>query len=417
MLVDPLEHGHAQVRPVGVAARADVIVHQIRFVVHLVEPPQPGDDAAVAVHREQRVRVGVGEQQRPRRHEGGDGRPLPFVGVVEQHAVAMVIDDLLGDVTFQIAHAADRDGALHALVGRRDPERGRAAAGDAGHADPIRVHVGPAHEIIDRSDAVPALDAGRGVAGRVPPPAAEVVGAVVFALDFAQLQRVDDQADVAVGREPHPLVLVRRLVAVAAAVGVAADVQDRRQLALDLLRPEEVAGDVQPRPALEVQLFDRHVAALQRPGHGRVERRLLRQRPQAEHVEVLLTKLRQTRLPFGPRRRPVEDALGQFRRFLLQIGVDHRVAGLHGGFVGARPGGQRQEHGRRRPEEQQSHTSAHEHYSLGSGAGWRSPMTPLGLRGSQKTRAATCMAAKRRSVGVQSLPKWALSRGTTAVKA
>ena len=55
------------------------------------------------------------------------------------------------------------------------------------------------------------------------------------------------------------------------------------------------------------------------------------------------------------------------------------------------------------PKQQDCDTCSHEHHSLGSGAA-RSPMTPLGLSGSQQTRAATCMAAKRISVGVQSPP-------------
>src|SRR5207244_4752199 len=68
------------------------------------------------------------------------------------------------------------------------------------------------------------------------------VGAVVDAPDLAELQRVQDNADVAVAAEPHPVVLEGGLVAVAAFVAVAADVDDRRQFALGLFGPVEVGG-------------------------------------------------------------------------------------------------------------------------------------------------------------------------------
>src|SRR5262249_4985033 len=149
------------------------------------------------------------------------------VAVHQEHAVAVAVDDLVGDVTLQVAHAADRHGHLDALVGGADPDRRRPAAGDAGDADAVRIDILAAHQIIDGADAVPALDAGGRVAERLPPPAALAVGAVVDAGDFAELQRVDDEADVAVVGEPEAVVLEGGLVAVAAAPGVAADVEDR----------------------------------------------------------------------------------------------------------------------------------------------------------------------------------------------
>ena len=72
----------------------------------------------------------------------------------------MAVDDLVLDVAFQIAHAADGHGHLDAVVGGGDPERGRPAAGDAGDADLLRIDIGPGLQIIDGPHAVPALDAG-----------------------------------------------------------------------------------------------------------------------------------------------------------------------------------------------------------------------------------------------------------------
>src|SRR5262249_35094494 len=110
-------------------------------------------------------------------------------------------------------------------------------AGDARHRDALRVHLGPADQVVDAAHAVPALDPRRREAGHAPPPAAldrglaldavraevpgrRAVGAVVHAGDLAQLERVEDQADVAGGGEPHAVVLEGRLVAVAAATRV-----------------------------------------------------------------------------------------------------------------------------------------------------------------------------------------------------
>src|SRR5207248_5969061 len=125
-----------------------------------------------------RVVVGVGEEHRSRGDQPGDGGPFPVVGVDHQHAVAMAVDDLVADVAFEVAHAADGNGDLDALVRRGDPDGRRSAAGDAGDADLLRVHVGPRQQIIDGADAVPALDAGGRVAARVPPPA--VLDRVLF---------------------------------------------------------------------------------------------------------------------------------------------------------------------------------------------------------------------------------------------
>src|SRR5207253_402783 len=105
------------------------------------------------------------------------------------------------------------------------------------------------------------------------------VGAVMDAGDFAQLQRVDGQADVAVGGEPHAVVLEGGFVAIAAAAGMAADVEDggefNRSLLLRGLTPPaqfgfravEVAGDVEAGAALEVELVDDDAVALQSAGN------------------------------------------------------------------------------------------------------------------------------------------------------
>src|SRR5207244_9007537 len=98
------------------------------------------------------------------------------------------------------------------------------AAGNARHRQALRIHVGPAHQVVESPDAVPALDPCWRVTCRLPPPAAFAVGAVMDAGNLAELQCVDDEADVSVRGEPHAVVLEGGLVAVAAAPRMATDV-------------------------------------------------------------------------------------------------------------------------------------------------------------------------------------------------
>ena len=112
-------------------------------------------------------------------------------------------------------------------VGRGDPERGGAAAADARDSNPSRIDVGPADKIVDAANAVEAFHAGGRVAPRVPPPAALVVGAVMRRGDFAQFQRVEDQADISMPREPDAVRLVGGFVP---APGLGANVRTRRAL-------------------------------------------------------------------------------------------------------------------------------------------------------------------------------------------
>ena len=79
-----------------------------------------------------------------------------------------------------------------------------------------------------------------------------------------------------------------------------------------------------------------HVAALERAGDRRLQRRLLRQRPQAEHVEELLLQLRPLRLPLGFCLRTVHEPLAEALRLGGEVLVDRLVAL---GGVGGRVGG------------------------------------------------------------------------------
>ena len=104
---------------------------------------------------------------------------------------------------------------------------------------------------------------------------------MVDAWDLPELQRVDDQADIAVGREPHAMILKRGLVAVTASSGMAADVQDRRGRELGVLGQVEVAGDVQAGAGLEVEVLDGEGVGVDLAGDRGLEVGPRRQRVQA----------------------------------------------------------------------------------------------------------------------------------------
>src|SRR5690606_21778404 len=113
-----------------------------------------------------------------------------------------------------------------------DPPRIGSAAAASGHAEPLGVDLRAGLQVVESADAVPGFDAGGGVTPLVPPPHPLAVGAVVQSFDLAQLQRVDDQTDVAVPGKPDAVMLIRRLVAIADPVlfdaAMSADIQDGR---------------------------------------------------------------------------------------------------------------------------------------------------------------------------------------------
>ena len=93
--------------------------------------------------------------------------------------------------------------------------------------------------------------------------------------DFARLQRVHDQADVAVFGKPGGVMLVGDLRAVGDAVddgrAVAADVEDRWRRELRFLGDVKVGRDVQAGNRLEVQLLDGEVLAVDGAGDDGLE--------------------------------------------------------------------------------------------------------------------------------------------------
>ena len=194
-------------------------------------------------------------------------------------------------MVLQIGDAGNGNGALDPVVDSRDPPAIRPAAAAAGDAEAVGVDLLARLEVVERADAVPRLDAGRRVAARVPPPHLLAVRAVVDAGNLAKLERVEHEAHVAVAGEPGGVVLVGGLVAVADVPffhrRVPADVQNGRGGLVEAFREVQVAGDVQVRARLEVQVLDDKGRVVELAGDGGVKVRALGQRVETEHFEHL----------------------------------------------------------------------------------------------------------------------------------
>src|SRR5262249_33515154 len=155
-----------------------------------------------------------------------------------------------------------------AAVGGSDPESGCTSAGYAGNADSLRIDVLARQNVIDRTDAVPAFDSRRSVASTVPPPArAEIaVGSVMKTGYFSELKCIENQTDVPVAREPQAVILEGGLVAVAAAAGMSANIENGWTLLVGCCRTVKVGSNIESGLRLKVNHFNNHAMALQSAG-------------------------------------------------------------------------------------------------------------------------------------------------------
>ncbi len=190
-------------------------------------------EADDAVEGEDGVFVGIANEQWAGGDESSDAVVVPAGSVELVHAVAVAFDAAVDDVIAEIGDAGGGGGAGDAFIECSDPPGVGTAAAATGDAEAFGVHLGAGFEIIEGADAVPCFDTGGGVAAGDPPPFAEVVGAVVFAFDLAELEGVDDETGVAVACEPEAVVMVSGFVAVGDGAffhaAVTADVEDGRE--------------------------------------------------------------------------------------------------------------------------------------------------------------------------------------------
>src|SRR5207249_4644623 len=126
-----------------------------------------------------------------------------------------------------------------------------AAAAAAGDADFRRIDFGAAAQIVDGANRIPRLDARRRIAARHPPPHLLAIQTVMNPLDFAELERVENDADVAVFGEPRAVMLIEGFVAVRNVVllhlRMAADIDDGREARFDLFGQIEICRHVEMR--------------------------------------------------------------------------------------------------------------------------------------------------------------------------
>ena len=169
--LEPMERALIQRLHVCVRALGDLQSDLRLRAERAVDAARAVVDRDDAIERKNRVLVRVADQQRTRRDERGDLVVIPAVGVHHEHAVAVPLDGAVHDVIVQRRDARGRRGDLHAIIERRDVPRIRAAAAAPRHADALRIHIGPRHEVVESADAEPRLDPRRSVAARKPPPA------------------------------------------------------------------------------------------------------------------------------------------------------------------------------------------------------------------------------------------------------
>ena len=299
MAIEPNEAAELEFLGVFVATGGPLDT-EVAFRVERIERAQLLLDAKDASEWKNGVFVGVAYQQGARMDHRAQGRKVPTVAVVEEHAVAVPSDDLIDDLIAKIGHTRDRYSDSNPRIDRGCIPAISPPAAAAGNTDLGRIDLGPSDQIIDGSDRVPSFDSCGGIPPGGPVPAIETVKPVVDPFDLTELDRVDGHGDVALPGKPSRMVLVVGFVPEAHPIlfdlAMPADIENRRQGFIDLLGQIEVPGDVESWTRLEVDLFHDKVLVLERPGRDRMELARARlQRGQAEHfgklpAECLLSK-------------------------------------------------------------------------------------------------------------------------------
>lgn len=128
--------------------------------------------------------------------------------------------------------------------------------------------------------------------------------------------------------------------------GVAHEQDDRREFLRSLTLPArrgpvQVGRDVESGPALKVEFFNHDTVPPDHSRDGGLQRRLLWEGPQAQHLEKLLLQPPPARLPFCESPGPVQNAPAQYRGLVNQIFLDRHFAARRHGLLSARDPGRR----------------------------------------------------------------------------
>ncbi len=317
----------AKIFSIGVATNADHRIHLIARPVETVQSFQAIDHAFICVHGKNRILVTVDKQQGSGGNHRGNPRPRPLERVVQEHAVAVSIDHAVGNIRQQIGHAAHRRRRSDSFIGRCNPEGRGPSAADPGDRNPFGIHVRSTRQIIDAANSIPAFHAGRRVPARVPPPSSFAICSMMRCSNFSQLQRIKKQADITVPCKPDPMGLVCGLVAIAPAGRVTTHVEHGGMLfAVGVRWSIEIPRDVESGSTLVVNHLDNKAIFVHRSRNRRMERCFFRQRPEAQHVEVLFPILCAPLLPTLKRLQIIRKLRVDRITLCCQSGLNHRIS-------------------------------------------------------------------------------------------
>ena len=153
---------------------------------------------------------------------------------------------------------------------------------------------------------------------------------MVDALDLAELQGVDDEADVAILSEPRAVMLIRNFVPVTHAVldhwPVTANVEDCRGGFGQVFRQIKIRGDIKSGQRLEVKFLDLERVGFNLTGDNRLQICLLRKGPKAEHFKQLMSILLAVCSPVTERLDVGEAPFVQLHCSRAEVVSEHLVA-------------------------------------------------------------------------------------------
>ena len=184
--------------------------------------------------------------------------------------------------------------------------------------------------------------------------------AVVVAENFSRLDRVDDEAHVAIAREPTAPMLITQLGSVADAIRdkwtVAAHVKNGRRGFGEILRDVKIRCDIEAGQRLEMQILDAECVVLELFRDDGFQLRSRRHGREAEHLRQLLMPFRRVTFPILGR---VHVGQAPFRNGVrLTSEIVHQSCVIDLPLFGRRGGGNRRGGGE--PEDERFHGCAHD---------------------------------------------------------
>src|SRR6185295_17271662 len=156
-------------------------------------------------------------------------------------------------------------------------------------------------------------------------PHVQIVRAVMNAGEFAELMRVEHKAGVAMRSKPDSAILILKLRSKRMR-RMSAKIKNRRRWFGGSFRNVKIAGDVEPRQTLKDKFLDAIGLEFESARNLGLERRPLRQRIQAKHVEQLAAQLWSLFFPIVQRADVVQAACRHLGREALQLIGRHFVA-------------------------------------------------------------------------------------------